>query len=74
MNGTEVRLTGIGAAPGVAIGPIWRYAARGTAAAATRLVEALGGIVVGLSFLIELTALDGRAALPGRDIQALIAY
>ena len=35
MNGTEVRLTGIGAAPGVAIGPIWRYAARGTAAAAT---------------------------------------
>ena len=46
----------------------------GTAAAATRLVEALGGIVVGLSFLLELTALDGRSALPGRDIQALIAY
>ena len=34
----------------------------GTAAATARLVEALGGVVVGLGFLIELDALGGRAA------------
>lgn len=36
----------------------------GTAAAAARLVERLGGEVVGFSFLIELAALGGRAKLP----------
>lgn len=35
----------------------------GTAAAATELVEKLGGIVVGYSFLIELTFLSGREKL-----------
>ena len=46
----------------------------GTAAASARLVETLGGKVVGFSFLIELAFLDGRAALPGYDIQALLKY
>lgn len=46
----------------------------GTARAAARLVEALGGKVVGFSFVIELAFLQGRALLPGCDIQALLAY
>jgi adenine phosphoribosyltransferase len=46
----------------------------GTAAAAKRLVERLGGEVVGFSFLVELAFLDGRAALPDADISALIRY
>ncbi len=32
MSAGEVRLVGIGAAPGVAIGPVWRYTAAGSAA------------------------------------------
>ncbi|MCW3061889.1 MAG: adenine phosphoribosyltransferase [Capsulimonas sp.] len=46
----------------------------GTAAAAARLVEALGGKVVGFSFLIELEFLNGRAAIGDYDIQALLKY
>ncbi len=46
----------------------------GTARAAAALVERLGGIVAGYCFLVELTFLDGRAQLPGREIAALIAY
>lgn len=46
----------------------------GTAAAAARLVERLGGVVCGFSFLIELGFLDGRKALPGYEIQALINF
>ena len=46
----------------------------GTAAATVRLAEALGAEVVGLAFLIELTFLDGRRALPGRRVSALLAY
>ena len=37
----------------------------GTAAATARLVERLGGAVVGLAFLIELGFLGGRAELAG---------
>src|ERR671915_1929660 len=37
----------------------------GTAAATCRLVESLGGVVVGCSFLIVLSFLPGRAALAG---------
>jgi adenine phosphoribosyltransferase len=36
----------------------------GTAAAAATLVERLGGQLLGMSFLIELTFLNGRQALP----------
>jgi len=46
----------------------------GTAAATARLVEALGGSIVGLGILIELTALGGRSALGGRRVEALATY
>ena len=46
----------------------------GTAAATARLVEKLGGSVVGFGFLIELGFLGGRAALPGAEIVSLITY
>jgi adenine phosphoribosyltransferase len=46
----------------------------GTAGAAARLVEALGGIVVGLTFLIELSFLQGRDKLPDYEIQSLMTY
>lgn len=44
----------------------------GTALAAVQLVEALGGVVAGVAFLIELTALDGAARLAGHGHTALI--
>lgn len=44
----------------------------GTAAAACKLVDRLGGVVVGVSFLIELSFLPGREKLPGRKISVLI--
>ena len=37
----------------------------GTAGAACRLVEAAGGTLAGLSFAVEIAALDGRRQLPG---------
>jgi adenine phosphoribosyltransferase len=46
----------------------------GTAAAACRLVEELGGEVVGLGFLIELSHLQGRARLGERVIESLAVY
>jgi adenine phosphoribosyltransferase len=46
----------------------------GTARALCRLVEQLGGEVVGCAFLIELAFLDGRAALEPHDVHALISY
>jgi adenine phosphoribosyltransferase len=46
----------------------------GTAAATCRLVEALGGAVVGCSFLIALSFLPGRSALSGRRVEALVTY
>jgi adenine phosphoribosyltransferase len=46
----------------------------GTAAATCRLVEGLGGVVVGCSFLIALSFLPGRAALAGRRVEALVTY
>ena len=45
-----------------------------TAAATCRLVEALGGVVVGLGFLIEIGDLDGRHRLEGRVIESLHRY
>jgi adenine phosphoribosyltransferase len=44
----------------------------GTAGAAAALVERLGGDIVGLAFLIELSALGGSAALGGRPYTALL--
>lgn len=46
----------------------------GTAAATAALVERLGATVAGFAFLIELGFLRGRAALPGRRVEALIGY
>jgi len=46
----------------------------GTAAAAVDLVGQCGGTVAGCAFLIELTALGGRAKLAGHEVHALIAY
>ncbi len=46
----------------------------GTTAAAIKLVEGLGAQVVGLAFLIELSALNGRERLTGYDIFTLITY
>jgi len=46
----------------------------GTAAAKVRLVEKLGGSVVGVCFLVELSELHGRDRLQGYDIMSLITY
>jgi len=46
----------------------------GTTRAAAALVAALGGTVAGVSVLIELEALGGRAALGETPIQALLTY
>jgi adenine phosphoribosyltransferase len=46
----------------------------GTAAATVRLVEKLGGVVVGLGFVIELGFLDGRRKLEGHDVVSLLRY
>lgn len=46
----------------------------GTIEATIKLVEELGGIVVGCAFLIELTYLNGRDKLEGYDILTLMEY
>jgi adenine phosphoribosyltransferase len=46
----------------------------GTARAKIELAEELGGIVVGVLFVIELTFLEGRSRLPGYDVHSLITY
>jgi len=44
----------------------------GTAKAALALVERAGGVVAGLTVLLELGFLEGRSALPGRSVHALL--
>lgn len=44
----------------------------GTAAATAKLVERLGGKLVGACFLIELTFLNGRAKLPNCEVLSLV--
>lgn len=46
----------------------------GTAAATVRLVEALGGVVLGVGVLIELEDLGGRARLEGHRVESLARY
>ena len=46
----------------------------GTARATVELVEQLGGVVVGLPFIIELGFLNGRQRLQGYDVYSLIEY
>ena len=46
----------------------------GTAQAAAKLIERLGGEVVQISFVIELTALKGRERLQNYDVRSLVVY
>lgn len=46
----------------------------GTAAAAVRLVDKLGGALVGCAFFIELGFLPGRKQLDGIEIHSVITY
>jgi adenine phosphoribosyltransferase len=46
----------------------------GTISATCKLVEKLGGTIVGLAFLIELAFLDGRKQLSGYDVHSLVTY
>ena len=46
----------------------------GTAKATVDLVKQIGGVAVGLAFLIELVALNGRAKLADETIHAVLQY
>jgi len=46
----------------------------GTAAAAVKLIEQLGGKVAGAAFAVELGFLNGRAKLPGVHVFSLLQY
>jgi adenine phosphoribosyltransferase len=46
----------------------------GTMEATIKLVERLGGTIVGISVLAELTALNGRAHTQGHNVHSLLAY
>jgi adenine phosphoribosyltransferase len=46
----------------------------GTALATAEMVEAVGGEVAGLGFVIELVALGGRQRLARYDVKSLIVY
>lgn len=46
----------------------------GTMGAAVELVKRLGGIVVGIAFLVELADLKGREKLAGQSVLSLITY
>ena len=46
----------------------------GTARATLTLVKQLGGVIEGLSFLIELVELNGRSKLAGETVRAVLQY
>ena len=46
----------------------------GTAAATARLVERLGGVVIGFAFVLELGFLHGRGKIAPFPVQALVTY
>ena len=46
----------------------------GTAEAACKLVEELGGEVMKVIFLVELPALNGRAKLSGYPVDSIISF
>lgn len=46
----------------------------GSAAATVKLVERLGGVVIGVAVVIELTFLKGRERLAGYDLFSLISF
>jgi len=46
----------------------------GTTEAIIKLIEKMGGVVVGIFFVIELEGLNGREKLKGYNVQSLIKY
>lgn len=46
----------------------------GTIASVAKLIEQVGGTVVSMDFVIELTELNGREKLKGYDIESLVQY
>ena len=46
----------------------------GTMASACKLIEKIGGQIVGISFLIELAALGGREKMAGYQAKSVISY
>ncbi len=46
----------------------------GTLAASCRLVERLGGVVAGCACVVELSFLNGRRKLRGRDLYSIVTY
>lgn len=46
----------------------------GTAEATVHLVRQLGGVIVGLDFLVELKSLNGRDKLAGYDVHSTVTY
>jgi len=46
----------------------------GTLAATAKLVERLGGIIEEIAIIIELSFLNGRKRLPGKQIYSLVQY
>lgn len=46
----------------------------GTVSATASLIEEMGGNVVGIAFLIELEALNGRDLLKGYDVYSVLKY
>ena len=46
----------------------------GTMAACCKLIESMGGQVVGCAFLVELTFLGGRKPLEGHNVFSLVQY
>ena len=44
----------------------------GTAAAGCELIEVCGGTVTGVEVLVEISALEGRKLLAGRDVRSLV--
>ena len=56
------------------IGTLGAPATGGTAAATAKLVRAMGGELVGQSFLIEIAFLAGRDKLDGPNVHAVIEF
>ncbi len=46
----------------------------GTASATVKLIRSMGGHLVGGSFLIELSFLEGRQALDGVEVEVILSY
>jgi adenine phosphoribosyltransferase len=46
----------------------------GTAQAVAQMVETMGGVVVGLDFVVELTFLGGRDKLKRYDVHSILKY